>query len=639
MSGPTRIRKPLRRLGNRGEGCWEEISWQEARGIVTKALSGRKAEAEPQTGGLAICVPGREATPLVDRFLAFHPQGLLALTDAHEHSVETAAHRSFSDRFDGEADLAKADRILNFGANPLGSIRRLVGSARQWAAGEDKGVKWITLDPRLSETAAVSHTWIPLRPGTDGVFALSLAREIVKSGWEDRSFLERATDIDRDTLWDVLASWTPEKAGVLCQVPAERIRWAAEAFATADRPVAIFGSGVTARKGGLEDAQAVLLLNFLVGNIGREGGYTLPGRIEWRQAEPLPVRNREPLVLRGALFWELQRGKRKIGCLLTHEANPAVTDPDASGTARVLRDENQVPFHVALASCWNETARLADLVLPAANFLESWGLHPPRAGAGPVPWIGLQQPVCAREGDTRSLDELLLEIAGSLGGDWPKAFPFRNVEEYYRMLLGRSLSEKESAGGFREAKKQGFLVVPGRAGNVGEKYRVQSVVSRSIPRIVEGSGARDRIRTDSGQQTLILYTSPTRGGLDQPCDWVDEIDHADPAMLHPRTAEGLGIGDGDWVELTGPAGSVRTRVRLTEGVHPEAVAMAAATLGRESKTACPGEASPERQPGGQERWWENESYGGNARKVIPWPEDPNREAPGWMDTAVTVRKL
>jgi anaerobic selenocysteine-containing dehydrogenase len=109
-------------------------------------------------------------------------------------------------------------------------------------------------------------------------------------------------------------------------------------------------------------------------------------------------------------------------------------------------------------------------------------------------------------------------------------------------------------------------------------------------------------------------------------------------MIHPRTAEGLGLRDGDRVELTGPAGSVRTRVRLTEGIHPEAVAMAAATLDRESKIHRPGEASPERQPVGQRYWWENEAYGGNARKVIPWPKDPHREAPGWMDTAVTVRK-
>ena len=94
-----------------------------------------------------------------------------------------------------------------------------VWSARpvEWAEGQARGATWITLDPRLSETAAASHTWIPLRPGTDGVFALALAHQILKNGWEDRAFLESATDVDRDTFWELLAPWTPEKAGALCQ--------------------------------------------------------------------------------------------------------------------------------------------------------------------------------------------------------------------------------------------------------------------------------------------------------------------------------------------------------------------------------------------------------------------------------------
>jgi anaerobic selenocysteine-containing dehydrogenase len=120
---------------------------------------------------------------------------------------------------------------------------------------------------------------------------------------------------------------------------------------------------------------------------------------------------------------------------------------------------------------------------------------------------------------------------------------------------------------------------------------------------------------------------------------VDEIDHADPAMIHPEAAGELGIREGDRVELTGPAGSIRTRVRLTEGIHPEVVAMAAVTLDRESETPCPDETAPQERSQGQRRWWLDESYGANARRVIPWPEDPNHEAPGWMDTAVRVRKL
>lgn len=636
IDGPCRIRKPLRRKGTRGEGRWEEVSWEEALRTVTKVMSDMKGE--PGAQGLAVCVPGTGVTPFVDRFMSFFRKGVLAVAEGHEDWVEVAAHRSFSPRFGGGPDLANADRILNFGANPLGSIRRLVGTARQWAEGKDRGVRWITLDPRLSETAAASHTWIPLRPGTDGAFALALAHQIVKNDRENGSFLEGATDIDRGALWEVLAPWTSEKAGVLCQVPADRIRWTAEAFAMADRPVAVFGSGVTGRRGGLECAQAILLLNFLVGNIGQKGGYRGAGTLEWRQPDPFALSDREVPVLRGSLFWDLQRRKRQIGCLLSHDANPAVTDPDSGETGKTLRDENRVPYHVALASRWNETTELADLVLPASTFLESWGLLQSSPVAGPSPWVSLRQPVCRAEGESRSLDELLLEIARSLGEDWRKAFPFEDVEEYYRRLLGTSLSADASAG-IRKAKKKGFIMAPGRAAVEDEKYRLKPVLSRIVSRIAEGLYEEGWNKNTSGEMTLILYASPTRGGLERPYDWVDEIDHADPVMIHPKAAEGLGLGDGDWVMLTGPAGSIRTRVRLTEGIHPEAVAVAATALDRESEVPCPDRAGSKMGSGSQRRWWEGESYGGNARRVIPWPEDPHRESPGWMDTTVTVTRL
>ncbi len=641
VHGPCRIRKPLRRIGKRGEGCWEEVSWEEALKIAAESTSGLSESREPGAHGLAICVRNREATPLVDRFLSVHPQGLLALADGHEISVETAARRYFGRRFEGHADLADADRILNFGANPLGSIRRLVGTSRLWAEGRDKGAAWITLDPRLSDTAAASHTWIPLRPGSDGVFALSLAHQIVKNGWEDRSFLEAETDIDRDALAEALAPWTPEKAGSLCQVPAERIRWTAETFAAADRPVAISGSGVTARQGGLEDAQAILLLNLLVGGTGRGDGLGASGRMEWRQPDPLPLRTREASVRRGTLFWDLQRRNERIGCLLSHDANPAVTDPDPAGTVRTLSDENKVSFHIALSSGWNETARLADLVLPASTFLESWALHRSCAEAGPAPWVGLQQPVCSKAVESLSLDELLLEIAGGLGGKWAEAFSFRDVEDFYRRLLTRSFSKGTSVGAFRKAKKQGFLMVQGsrKTNRNEEKVRVRAVVSESVPRVAERFGETQGGGTLSDQKTLLIYASPTRGGTDQPCDWVDEIDHAEPLMVHPKAAEGLGLSEGDWVAVIGPAGEIRTRVRLTEGIHPEAVAMAVSAWDRGSEVPCPDKSDPNRKSREPMRWWAKESYGANARRVVPWPEDPHREAPGWMDTRVALKGL
>jgi anaerobic selenocysteine-containing dehydrogenase len=127
--------------------------------------------------------------------------------------------------------------------------------------------------------------------------------------------------------------------------------------------------------------------------------------------------------------------------------------------------------------------------------------------------------------------------------------------------------------------------------------------------------------------------------MNHPCDWVDEIDHAEPVLVHPETAEALGLNEGDWVAIRGAAGEIRTRVRLTEGIHPEVVAMTVATLDRGRAGPRQGEDVPGRLAEKGSRWWEEESYGGNARKVVPWPEDPHRESPGWMDTSVTLTRL
>ena len=635
--GASRIRKPLRRLGARGEDRWEEISGEEALRTVTRVLGDLKND--PSAPGLAVCLPGWEVTPLVTRFMSLFPSGLLALTDGQEQRVEKGAYGSFGSSLGWVPDPARADRVLNFGANPLGSIRRLVGTGRQWATGQDRGVRWITLDPRLSETAAASHAWIPLRPGSDGAFALALAHEILRNEWENRSFLESETDVDRGTLWETLAPWTPSRVAEHCDISADQIRSVAREFAMADRPVAVFGTGVTGRRDGLESAQAILLLNVLVGNIGRQGGGGHPARIAWRQPEPFPAREGEVPVLTGTLFLDLQRGKRQIGCLLSHDANPAVTDPDADETARTLGNEKRVPFHVALATGWNETAMLADLVLPASTFLESWGLVEAPAVAHPSRWVSLRQPVCRTEEGTLCLEELLLETAGRLGGHMTRAFPFRDVEDYYRRLLEGSLSSEGVKDPFAAAVKRGFIIVPGVADRVQEEVRVKGVLARCVPSIGEGLREKGREEAAPGERTLILYASPTRGGLGPVSEWVDEIDHADPVWIHPRAAEEIGCRDGDRVMLSGPVGSVETRVRLTEGIHPMGVAMAAHGTGRDSRSRRPGEADTQKGSNEPRCWWEGEAYRANARKVIPWPSDPDRESPGWVDTRVTLVRL
>ncbi len=642
FSHPQRILKPLKRKGARGEGKWQEISWQEALAEVTQGLKAVQQGKVP--GSLAISAPEKEISPFLLRFLDVFDQGVLNEADGYERALERAGHQVFGFGEDGVADIENAQVVLNFGANPLGSIRQIPDVGRQWALGLDKGVHWVTLDPRLSETAAASQEWIPLRPGTDGVLALALAQVILKNGWEDRSSLEQMTDVEIDQLSEALSVWTPERASDICQISARRIRRLAERLARADRAVALFGSGVTARKGGLEIAQSVLMLNYLTGNINQKGGYQMFRPTRWEQPGLSAIQGDRP-VLPGTLFGEIQKGKRDVGCLFSCHANSAATDPDCSKTQQILKDQGKIPFHIAMVSRWNETAQLADLVLPATTCLESWGLNEQFTEADGLPWISLRQPVLPAAGQARAVEDVLLEVVNLLNGDMKNSFNFKDVGAYYHRLINKNASAPDIMDPFAVLKEKGFIKLKRRQKDEGaiesdrpveQRYKLNEVVAKIVPLIFQSVRERS---ADTKGKNLLLYTSPLQGDDTPACKWLEEIAHADPVWMHPAAAAELGCKEGDWVSLKGPAGEIETRVRLSEGIHPEAVAMRAGARDRNTDSGLIDEVDEKGRNDVSLVWWTDEIYGENARKVISWPENPGQEAPGWMDTRVTIKRL
>jgi len=673
---PGRIRKPLRRDGKRGEGHWREIEWQDALREFASMLRGNRPGQTP--GALAVAAPRRELSPFLNRLVAAFPGAVLAESDGYELPVEREAGRFFGGGYESAPDLARARLVLNFGANPLGSPRQLVSWA-QWRGGErGAGPTWITLDPRLSETANRSQEWVPLRPGSDRALALALARVMLESGWEDRAFLSRATDLEPEALLGALRDWTPDRAAELCGLPVSAVLRLAERFGTTNPAVAIYGSGVTARAGGAQTVRAVLLLNLLKGNLGSRGGWRLYRPVRWRQPD-LPDAAAEAEVAGGSLFHGIGRGLRRIGGLLSVHADPAATDPAGEATAAILRNPEQVPFHVALACAWNETARLADLVLPAATPFESWGLRWGYCPSEDACWLGLRQPALSAPPGVRSPEEALLETALLLGGKPREMLSFRSAEDYYRSLVaasfpdGREIFGRLQASGFHVfGREEGRISErdrhePGgasrRAGKGGEGGRQVGFSTAAL----KGEGAEDadrvgaaavripvsRMLGETGSleagpaagrkaqdpaRTLILFASATQGDDAGHCKWLEEIDHASPVWINPLAARELGIREGDWVTLTGPAGSIRTRARLTEGIHPEAVAIQARPADRGLGLLALPKAAGQGEPDLSLVWWSKEVYGENPRRLVPWPEDPSREAPGWKDTRVILKR-
>jgi len=662
IGSPLRVSTPLRRVGDRGAGAWESVSWDRALAELAEALK-TSLKREGRAAGPAVCVPERRLSCFLDRFVSFFPAGCLGVADGYELAVERAAHRAFSgSAVRGLADLENAELVLNFGADPLGSVRQLLGAARSWSEGWRAGARWITLDPRLSETAAACGRWIPIRPGTDGAFASAVAAWILENGRQDGAFLRGLPAGEEARIRETLAPWSPKRAAGVCGVSAGTIREVAREFSRAGRAVAIFGSGVTAREDGERDARAILLLNFLTDNVDRQGGYRLVAEQAWQQPDPQPSRAGGP-VLPGTLFRELERGRPSVDTLITWEANPAVTDPGGASTAEVLKNRQRVLFHVALASVWNETVHLADLVLPAATFLEEWGLFQGVCPGDGSRWAGLRQPVFRSGGDARPAEAVLLEAVRMVGEQARAAFPFPDMERYYRAVLAENLAGEDSALRRERLHEHGFLlrpVTPGQGNGTGghrasgdghapeaggfcpvvtvdASSRGEAPAGPVEERGPGGFGNRGQGPPGGGtEKTLLLFGSPLQGPDAARLKWVEELEHNRPLWMHPAAAREAGCSEGDWVRVRGPAGEIRTRVRLTQGLHPDAVAMRSAGAGMDGPAGPPAPLPPGLPSDPDRVWWTGGVYGENVRKVVPWPRDPGQTCPGWQDTRVTI---
>lgn len=629
----NRIRKPLRRKGARGEGHWEEIGLEQALEELGSRLRALRSAGDGRK--LALVVPSWERTLLAERFVELFKDGVLVDSDDWARPAEVRIGQVLgSGGAMPAADLAGATFVLNFGADPLGSPRRLVGEGRLWVEAGARGCRRVTLDPRLSATAARSDRWVPLRPGTDGFLALAVARELLAMGRGDRQFFEKRTDLTLEKLAWLLDPWTCEKVEPCTGVQAREVRAIAEQFAAAERPVAIFGRGITGRARGVESALSVLLLNFLAGNLDREGGIWVPERISWQLHGPEAGADGGAVsILQGALAPAIEKGRIRVGCLVSVSCDPAGQDPEPRRTSAVLASVKAVPFHAALASTWSETARLADLILPGSTFLETWGLVARCDIDRDVVSVSLRQPVSAPPEGVLSLDDLLLHLSSGKALGLAEAFPLRDAGAYYRSVFENTLREGAD-GEWNRFQERGVTLVPARRASKKDRYRIAEELESAVQRLSEGF-VRARVRPGGPSKTLILFSSPTREEGRFLSKWVAELDHEDPVWMHPEEAKRLGLEEGDRVRVRGPAGEVVTRLRLTEGIHPEAVAMCALTVPAWDEKEGFGQSDPDRKL----VWWTQQSPADSGRFLVPWPADPDRESPGWMETPVTIERV
>ncbi len=638
---PDRLLYPLRRVGARGEGKWQRISWDEA--LTELALRLDTLRQQRETEKLIFLNDVDFLGSLTDRFLsAFGRPTVIEGEDLY------AANRRYVLRStvgveEVVPDVGHTKFILNFGGNPYEHNDYFVPLISRLAEGRINGAKLVTFDPRTSNTSGKSSEWYPVAPGTDLLVALAMANVIMQRGLYDREFVEQWIDVSPGQLARFLRQFTPDMAESVSGIKESHIRRIAVEFATSKPAVAITGGGVTQQKNGVVAEQAVLLLNALTGNIDVVGGLCLPRTFPLRKIDTGKYRR----VLPQNLFAGIESGELVVGLFMSHQCNAAFTNPHTEQIERVLKNHELVPYHVVLDSFLTETALLADLVLPVATYLESWGLHSP-ASFELTRTLIIQQPTLRPRGESRQFHQILIDVAKRVGGDFGRSFAVDRVDKYVKEDAEHVKGLARQEGGFEHFRQIGVWTDPEppryRSYQVSgfstrsRKFTVSSLI-REAPRAVQKRALAQEQQT-SNEFVIILYQSAVQSdGRNGALMWLSEIEHDSVVWMNKAVAESMGIENGDRVRISSETNSIISKVRLISGIHPRAVAMNQNlghwAFGRIAR----GEKFESADPNTKHIWWAGGFPSPHPVRLIGVDSDPLGHGQVWNEQSVRIEKV
>ena len=408
LYGKERLLQPMRRVGEKGEGHFETLSWDQALALAAEQL----VETRDRFGGEAI-LPysyggsnGYLSQDTTDALL-FHRLGASRLARTVCAAATGRAALGLYGKMEGVAftDYPAARLVVIWGCNPSASGIHLVPPIQ---AARDAGSQLVVIDPRATPIAKQADLHLALRPGTDLVVALAVIRELFVSGRADRDFLSRhATRADE--LERRAAPWTLERAAAVAEVPVADLERFVELYSTCSPAVVRCGWGLERNRNGGSAVAAVLALPAVAGKFGlRGGGYTLSNSAAWKMdavtiSGPAPATRIINMNRLGAAL--TSTSEPPIRLLFVYNSNALMTTPNQTLVRRGL--ERRDLFTVVFDQVLTDTARYADLVLPATTFLEHRELT---RGYGAYALQAIA-PVIAPVGEARSNYSVFADLA------------------------------------------------------------------------------------------------------------------------------------------------------------------------------------------------------------------------------------
>lgn len=582
---PDRLLHPLRRKGPKGSGAFERIGWEDALDEVAEGLV-RTAQRHGREAVWPYWYAGTMG--LVQR------DGINRLTHAMGYSrYKSTICVMLSDngflaghvkRWGVPATeiATHSDLVVVWGCNPVHThVNMMTHIAR---ARKERGARLVVIDPYRSGTAEQADLHLALRPGTDGALACAVMHVLFKEGYADRAYLARMSDVPGE-LERHLESRTPEWASAITGLPVETIVGFARLYGGTKRAFLRLGYGFTRQRNGAAAMHAASCLPVVTGAWQHAGGgalYNFGELYRWDKTmiEGLDVVDPSIRVLDQSRIGPILAGEKDalegggpVHALLVQNTNPMCVAPDLGKVHRGFARDDL--FTVVHEQFLTDTARMADIVLPATMFLEHDDIY--QAAAHPT--IQVARKVFEPQGACRSNHEVICALAARLGAEHPgfAMSAWELVDDLCRRSGWPDAQTIFEAGGhevmpdFATAHHlNGFPAPDGRFrfrpdwASLGPDHARMPVlpdhlalteeVSPKKPFRLMGSPARQFLNTSFTD----MPTSRRREGRPT-------------ALLHPEVMAQFQLAEGDPVRLGNERGTVVVHARARDGQHRDTI--------------------------------------------------------------------
>jgi anaerobic selenocysteine-containing dehydrogenase len=557
LYNPDRVTDPLQRK-RRGAADADKLNWDAAIKVVADALT---KNAPNEIAFLVGTAPDHLFDMVSDLMKALGGSeplryGALSMFEARATLVQ-ATQNLFGQAALPMFDIGAADLVFSFGANFLETWLSPVAQTRAYAmlrqGTPNRRGQFVQFEPRMSQTAAKADEWVPTKPGTEALLALALGRLIAEA---------RGVPLP-----PAFANVDAKDAASTADIKPEELQRLADMLNGASHPLVIPGGAALGQSNGLQTAQAALVLNTFLGNLGKDGGVFLS------PVAPLTDAYHRSASMKEMADFVAKLNSGAIKVLFVHGVNPVFELPHSLGFSEAL---SNVPQIISFATFPDETALRADYVFPDHHGLESWGYQRVSVGST-APVLSGAQPVVVPFGNTRATADLLLAAAQAAGGKLASALTFKDELEYIQGRLAPLVSNGH--GFFTAPEINSFMAYFQQHGGWwstvderGKPGTADVLNSKMMGSVAEFDG--------DGEFFFIPFVSPILGesGANKP--WLQEI--ADPTTtvmwntwveMNPQMADEMAIQDNDIVNIISPFGALEAAVYRYPAIRPDTIAI------------------------------------------------------------------